>query len=938
LIRALKRVRLRSRGVLLLVALAFVLVLLLYPRPREAADQPGVTEIVYWMPGTPDDATKAAVEEFERRNPRYGAGRGPAPARPPAPDPTRFLLSVAGGVPPDLMYFDRYAIIEWASRGAFLDLWPLIGRDRDLPDGIREQDFYAPAWREPIYKGGNYAIANSFDTRAMYYSADPLIRSGFVYRETDPEVVSGEAKPGDARPPKTWEEVCRKRIHATGRASADGTVKLTAYVRRPAVNEDLPENAACDLQASGVRPGDIAVLIVGSDVFRGRIGEVSGPTEFRIDLTQEQRPGLKTLPAAFCTRCEVKVFDQNGYVGKLTRFDPQTGRMTAVAFLPFFGNSWLYMFGWLNGAEFMSPDGNECRLDSPEIIAALQWVVDVYDALGGYRAAMVFQASAESGAIDPFLTGKVALRIDGDWFMNTIMAFKPDLDFGVVPSPIPQARLKAGYGSVGWCGGWAYAIPAAAKHKEAAWDLLRWLSSEEANRLMMEYNASLKRATGQTYFPGLSASKSMTAWAKRKYIDGNPAVSPKFVRAYGEFVDLLPNSRYRPVTPVGQKLWNEHVRAAEAAANHLKTPYDALNYGKRQVQSTLEHVLHPPTGPIVHWSYVIAAYVAAIGLFGMALVRAQRRRLRAQGGRRRGWIEGFVCASPWLVGLLVFGAGPIVFSIVMSFCYYDVLNPARFVGVANYASLLGRHFDPVVGHSVSNDPLFWKSLANTGFMIIGVPLSIVAGLALALLLDAKVRGLHVYRTLYYLPAIVPAVAGFILWIWIFDPSRGMLNQILGYLGIHNPPLWLQDPAWAKPSLIVMGLWGVGGSMIIWLAGLKDIPESLYEAARIDGANRMHCFRHITLPLLTPYIFFQLVMGMIGVFQIFEAAYIMTQGGPADSTLFYAYKLFNEAFRYLNMGTASAMAWILFAVVLAATLLQLWLSKRWVFYAGEGHVG
>ncbi|MBN2446683.1 MAG: sugar ABC transporter permease, partial [Phycisphaerae bacterium] len=224
-----------------------------------------------------------------------------------------------------------------------------------------------------------------------------------------------------------------------------------------------------------------------------------------------------------------------------------------------------------------------------------------------------------------------------------------------------------------------------------------------------------------------------------------------------------------------------------------------------------------------------------------------------------------------------------------------------------------------------------KSLGNTLYMVISVPLAIVIGLAIALLLNTKVRGLHVYRTIFYLPAIVPAVASFLLWMWLFDTHRGLINLGLMAVGVGDPPSWLQDAAWAKPALIIMGLWGVGASMVIWLAGLKDIPESMYEAASIDGANRVQQFRSITLPLLTPYIFFNLVMGLIAVFQIFEAAFVMTGGGPADSTLFYAYKLFNEAFRYLNMGVASAMAWLLFILVLAITLLQFWLSKKWVHY-------
>ncbi|HEX72678.1 MAG TPA: sugar ABC transporter permease, partial [Candidatus Hydrogenedentes bacterium] len=202
-----------------------------------------------------------------------------------------------------------------------------------------------------------------------------------------------------------------------------------------------------------------------------------------------------------------------------------------------------------------------------------------------------------------------------------------------------------------------------------------------------------------------------------------------------------------------------------------------------------------------------------------------------------------------------------------------------------------------------------------------------------LLLNHEVRGMAGYRTLYYLPAIMPGVAASILWIWIFNPHEGILNAVLARVGIQGPA-WLQQESWSKPSLILMGLWGAGAGMIVWLAGLKGIPRHLYEAAELDGAGVFRRFFSITLPMLSPYILFNMVMGLIGTFQIFTQAYIMTRGGPVDSTLFYAFALFNNAFRYMKMGYASAMAWILFAIVLVLTLLQLWLSRRWVYYESD----
>ena len=270
---------------------------------------------------------------------------------------------------------------------------------------------------------------------------------------------------------------------------------------------------------------------------------------------------------------------------------------------------------------------------------------------------------------------------------------------------------------------------------------------------------------------------------------------------------------------------------------------------------------------------------------------------------------------------MLFTGGPLLFSIVISFCKYDVLRPATFVGLANYAFML------------DGDEQFWNALGNTLYMLIGVPLGLALGLGMAILLVQKVRGVPLWRTFFYLPSIVPAVASSILWIWIFNPDSGLLNALLRAAGIEGPK-WLQDPATSKLSLILMGLWAAGGGMIVWIAGLKGISESYYEAAAIDGAGTWQQFRTITLPMLTPYIFFNLIMGIIGTFQVFTQAFIMTGGGPNNSTLFFVYHLFNQAFRYLNMGYASAMAWFLFLIVLALTALQMSLSKRWVHYEGE----
>ena len=283
---------------------------------------------------------------------------------------------------------------------------------------------------------------------------------------------------------------------------------------------------------------------------------------------------------------------------------------------------------------------------------------------------------------------------------------------------------------------------------------------------------------------------------------------------------------------------------------------------------------------------------------------------------------GLLFAAPWLIGFCVFFAYPVLASFYYSLCSYDAIRPPHFIGLENYRRLF------------FEDDLFWKSLSNTFYMVVfGLPVGLVASLSIAVLLNQKLRGIAFYRTIFYLPSITPVVATSILWLWLLNPEMGLINVGLSKIGIVGPA-WLTDPAWAKPALILMSLWGAGGGMVIYLAALQDIPESLYEAASLDGAGTVTRFFHITLPMLTPVILFNLIMGLIGTFQYFTEAYVMTSGGPEDSTTFYALHLFNRAFLDFKMGYASAMAWILFVVTLAAALTVFKTSARWVFYSGE----
>ncbi|MEZ0326666.1 MAG: carbohydrate ABC transporter permease [Fimbriimonas sp.] len=290
--------------------------------------------------------------------------------------------------------------------------------------------------------------------------------------------------------------------------------------------------------------------------------------------------------------------------------------------------------------------------------------------------------------------------------------------------------------------------------------------------------------------------------------------------------------------------------------------------------------------------------------------------------RVRNNLVAYAFLSPWLVGMLAFTLWPFLRSIYLSFTRYNIVSPPKWVGLANYNMLL------------TQDELFWKSaLVTIKYACISVPLGIVVGVSLAMLLNANVRGMTLFRTIFYLPSIVPTVATSVLFIWILNPNIGLLNKMLARFGITGPA-WLNTSPWAFYSLVLMALWGVGGSMVIYLAGLKDVPTQLYEAATLDGASGFRKMRHVTLPLMTPVIFFNLVMGIIGAFQTFTQAFVITpNGGPEDSTYFYSLYLYNRAWKYLDMGYASAMAWILFLMIVVLTALVFRTQKRWVHYSG-----
>jgi len=806
----------RTAGTILLLGI------LIAPLAQPTEPQPSIT-LFYW--GL-DWVSQDLIQDFESLHdgrdggPIFKVIAGQSASIDMSGDPQRLLCSIAGGDPPDVVFFARHAVAEWASRGAFLPLQPFVDRDlRERPGDpytIRRELFFEPCWKEASYLGQLYAAPVNTDNRALYYNldlmekhADKLIAIGCV----DPK------DPAKVGPPRTWEQL---------------------------------------------------------------------------------------------RQCATILSERD-----------EKGDLIRVGFIPNYGNSWLYLYGWLNGARYLSEDGRTCLLNAPEVRDALVYMTEIYDSLGGAQKVNAFQIALQSGDMDPFLTGKVAMKIDGDWFMKQIPDFRRDLRFGVALAPAPEERPQ-----FGWCGGWSYVIPKGAKHPEEAWTLIKYLVSRRAFEVEIAALYQKARASGSVYIPQLYARKDVTEWALEHYVYSDPTIEDKFKDAMRVFADSLPISQYRPSSPAGMLLWNEQLRAMDGGIYKSYDPSDivrnaqiSLDRATAVVQAELDRIYGKKTYPVLRWTPIVVGY-AALLLFACGFLYWYfERRAPVHGFFRHEHYAGYLFALPWFFGFLVFGGGPILFSLIMSFCEYDVFSPPLFVGFKNYVTMF------------TQDPLFYKSLSNTLFMAIGIPLSMTVGLGIAMLLNYEIKGMAVYRTFFYLPAIMPAVAASILWIWIFNPKEGILNSLLGRVGIDGPA-WLLDQNWSKPALILMGLWGAGGGMIVWLAGLKGIPKHLYEAAEIDGAGPFRRFWNITLPMLSPYIFFNLIMGLIGTFQIFTQAYIMTSGGPVDSTLFYAFALFNNAFRYMRMGYASAMAWVLFGIVLALTAIQLKLAPRWVHYESD----
>ncbi len=474
-------------------------------------------------------------------------------------------------------------------------------------------------------------------------------------------------------------------------------------------------------------------------------------------------------------------------------------------------------------------------------------------------------------------------------------------------------------------GGSGYGIISHTKHPREAWLLTKFLSGPVGMKAMAEAGIAQPAIRDLAIQPGL-------------WVPG-PNTPKVQLYPYNRIVTdtAVPFAKFEPSADFWPELWSRVASKAELVFTNQASAKEALPVGITEAQNRLNDILSERDRPQFNWTLGL---LVGVGIFGALLAylywpTKDARKLTAR--EKKEARSAYFFLAPWIFGMIVLTVGPIILSLLMSFMNWDIIQPAQVRGLENYTEAFTR------------DPIFWKSLRVTFiYTIVSVPLGLIFALLLALLLNQRVAGVPLFRACYYIPSVASLVASSLIWRRVFQAEGGLLNsfmysrvgELLGLkqlaesLSTNGEPLnWLGNEATALPAMIIMSIWGVGGAMVILLAGLQSIPGHYYEAAVLDGANNWKKFKNVTIPLLSPTLFFCLITGVIGSFQVFTQSLVMTGGGPNDSTRFYMLHLFSNAFQSLRMGYASALAWILFVIVLIFTALQFRLSK-YVYYEAE----
>ncbi|MBN1352633.1 extracellular solute-binding protein [candidate division KSB1 bacterium] len=825
----------------------------------------------------------------------------------------KLMAAVAGNSPPDLILQDRNLIGNWAGRGAFMTLDSLLANDPDTSIfKIREENFYPACWHECKYQGKMYAIPSLTNVSAFYWNKKLFREAGY-----DPD-----------RPPRDWDELNAMGMKLN-KFNSDGSIRVLGFL--PNLNPaGDPLVLYCWQNRGEIISEDGRTCLLNSPQnaealkyvvrFYDRLGGPRTVEAFRSSVSTEE-----ALGPFFRDRIAMMI-DDDWSLYRIARHKPDMD--FGIAPLPAPRNGIPYT--WSGGLSYAIPEGATHVKEAWDLI---KWMVSKEanliknKAWGDYTRSkgkqnyvglhanieankavidsLGFKAFIDSVRFRAFIdTLGFKAFIDSIGFEAAIESFglKTSVDSLAFKAIIDSARIRAIIETLGF---------------NAFIDSFDLKESVDSLAFMKIIDSIGFKAAVDSF--GIIAVIDSLGF--EEVLDSLGFKNKKFANAQRVLSDLMSACKPYTQSVIMSLLQDEDKRCLEKAFHGTYTPEQSLAQSSAIIQSELDRVWAQTEPNPVNWRKIFliisAIFIAGLIVYFIFLIRDIRRKQDTEP------FWGVFFVSPWFIGFTIFILGPFLFSIILSFCEYDVLHPAQFVGFKNFSYLF------------KDDPLFWKSLYNTIFMVLGVPLNIVVSLGIALLLNANVKRIAFYRTVYYLPSIVPIVAGSVLWLWVLNPDYGIINAawkatLTRFFEIPSP-LWFRSEAWSKPSILLMGLWGAGGSMLIWLAGLKDIPQTLYEAAKIDGAGRWKQFVNITIPMLSPYIFFNMIMGIIGTFKIFAQSYVMTEGGPLDSTLFYVYYIFNNAFRYFRMGYASALAWILFIIIVLITLFQFVIAPRWVHY-------
>lgn len=627
------------------------------------------------------------------------------------------------------------------------------------------------------------------------------------------------------------------------------------------------------------------------------------------DLIRKAFPQIKKeeLPELLRTWDDLKLVSL-----KLTQLDSDQLPVEA-GFIPNMGSTPFQLYAMQNGGEVVSEDGKKCTFSDQKNLETLEFLKELQDIAGSYDSLQPYVASLDLRGGDPFWSGQVAMLIADDGYWRRLSLREQNFKVVAVPLPVPE----------GWevgtprtlAGGFSFAIPSHAKNKELAWEFVKFMTSS-ASRYLYErtqYEHAVEK--GEFYVPRLHP---LVNQMKLSELPTDEIIEVH--RAELEF------SGTRAKSVFAQKLWDESEGVMLAALSGSEVPADALSKAENRVQRVMDESYASEEKQSVNLFFVTLLFVI-ICLLGLGLwIFSDWKRGSFS---RKESLAGLAIVSPWLFGFVVFILGPVVASLILSFTVWYGVGDAKFIGLSNFSEIL------------SDDSLvFVKSIKNILYLaVIGIPLTIATGLWMAILLQGAGRGLKFFRTVMVMPSLIPAVASTFIWVWLLFPDPGMgfvnnvwyatLTQTFGW----NPPGWFFVEEWAKPSLILMGVWGAGSGFILWLAGLKGIDQNLYDAAVIDGAKPRDQFWKITIPQLSGLMVFQTIVSLIAVTQIFDQTFVASGGeqyGPGESLATPVYVLFNQGFSYMRMGNASAIAWTLLIIVLFLTLVLLRGSKKFVF--------